>query len=73
MIKPRELEVHTYSPPPEGSPGDGGTAVQQSVESVIKPQELEVHTYSPPPIGEPGDGGTAVKQSEGERDKTTQT
>ena len=36
MIKPQELEVHTYYPPPEGGPGDGGTAVQQSVESVIK-------------------------------------
>ena len=56
MIKPPKLEVHTYSPPPKGEPGDGGTAVKQSEESVIKPQELEVHTYCPPPEGGPGDG-----------------
>ena len=30
MIKPQELEVHTYWPPPKGGPGDGGTAVKQS-------------------------------------------
>ena len=48
MIKPKELEVHTYYPPHKGGPGDGGTAVKQSVESVIKPKELEVHTYYPP-------------------------
>ena len=52
MIKPPKLEVHTYSPPPIGEPGDGGTAVKQSEESVIKPPKLEVHTYSPPPEGE---------------------
>ena len=40
MTKPPKLEVHTYSPPPKGSPGDGGTAVKPSEESVAKPQNL---------------------------------
>ena len=45
MIKPPKLEVHTYSPPPEGEPGDGGTAVKPSEESVIKPPNLRfIHT-----------------------------
>ena len=30
VIKPPKLEVHTYSPPPKGEPGVGGTAVKPS-------------------------------------------
>ena len=42
VTKPPKLEVHAYCPPPEGGPGDGGTAVKPSEESVIKPPKLEV-------------------------------